>query len=241
MQTRIGVIYPGDGALDQELWQFAPASVSLHLTRTRLASAPITKSMIETMVAQSDIEICAEALSPIKPAVVTYACTSGSFIKGRMGEEQLLKRIHAASGSLASTTSTAIVAACRALGLTNVSVAAPYVPEVTRCLGTFLVEHGLEVCSISQLGLEGDIVDVDETTVMKLAHEVDHPDAQGIVISCTNLRTLGAIPMLEEALGKPVISANQATIWHACELAGVSWDLHEGVGELCVGASPVSA
>ena len=236
MHTRIGIIYPGDGALDRELWQFAPSSVSLHFTRTRLPSAAITKTMVEQMVDEPDIEMGAESLRPIAPAVVTYACTSGSFIKGRTGEDNLLERIRRSSGSTPSTTSTAIVAACQAMGLNKVSVAAPYLPEVTQCLGTFLVEHDIGVATISQLGLDGDIVDVDEAIVEGLARKVDHPDADGIVISCTNLRTLTVIPTLEQTLGKPIISANQATIWHACELAGISWQAEEGAGELCGGA-----
>ena len=51
-------------------------------------------------------------------------------------------------------------------------------------------------------------------------------------ISCTNLITIGAIPELERRLGKPVVSANQATVWHACRLAGVPWSEGFGTGRL---------
>jgi len=36
----------------------------------------------------------------------------------------------------------------------------------------------------------------------------DHPDADLLVISCTDYRTLEAVPALEQALGKPVVSSN---------------------------------
>ena len=49
------------------------------------------------------------------------------------------------------------------------------------------------------------------------------PSADGLILSCANLRTLEGIPLLEDRLGNPAVSANQATTWHACALAGVDW------------------
>ncbi|MDX1747133.1 MAG: hypothetical protein R3324_14445 [Halobacteriales archaeon] len=40
-------------------------------------------------------------------------------------------------------------------------------------------------------------------------------------MSCTNFRTLEAIPLLERDLGKPVVSSNSATLWAALNLLGV--------------------
>ncbi|MGW7375128.1 aspartate racemase/maleate isomerase family protein [Streptomyces venezuelae] len=47
-------------------------------------------------------------------------------------------------------------------------------------------------------------------------------------MSCTALPTYDALPHLEERLGKPVISANQAT----------AWALLAAVGERAVGPVP---
>jgi len=41
------------------------------------------------------------------------------------------------------------------------------------------------------------------------------------VISCTNLRTVAVLEALEQDLGKPVISAIQASFWDGLRLAGV--------------------
>lgn len=237
MDTRIGVIYPGDGALDRELWQFAPAAASLHLTRTTLPVGLIDVAFVQKLVDSDDIELCGESLRPINPAAVTYACTSGSFINGAAGERKILERIEQSTGAKASTTSTAIAAACEELGLKCVCVAAPYVREITERLGFFLAEKGLDVAHVSQMDLSAGIADVDEAAVVEFGIGVDRDEADGLVISCTNLRSHGAIPILEEKLGKPVITANQATIWHACKVAGVQWSAGEGVGRLwgCAG------
>ena len=51
---------------------------------------------------------------------------------------------------------------------------------------------------------------------------VDHPEASAIFISCTNFRTVGVIEALEAELGKPVISAIQASFWHCLEAVDVN-------------------
>ena len=47
------------------------------------------------------------------------------------------------------------------------------------------------------------------------ALSVDCPDAEAILICCTDLGTLDVIAGLEEKLGKPVISSNTASFWEA--------------------------
>ncbi|HEU4362939.1 MAG TPA: Asp/Glu/hydantoin racemase, partial [Mycobacterium sp.] len=43
----------------------------------------------------------------------------------------------------------------------------------------------------------------------------DDPKAEAIFVSCTNLRTYDIIDPLEKMLGKPILTANQLTMW-AC-------------------------
>ena len=44
---------------------------------------------------------------------------------------------------------------------------------------------------------------------------------RGVILSCTNLRTITVIEQIETACGLPVLSSNQALAWHMRELAGV--------------------
>jgi maleate isomerase len=82
------------------------------------------------------------------------------------------------------------------------------------------------------LGLHGrDITLVPLDRIYRLARQVDTPDSDGVYIACTGFRSLEIIEDLERDLGKPVISANQATMWDALRLAGVQ--VHEaGLGRL---------
>jgi maleate isomerase len=82
------------------------------------------------------------------------------------------------------------------------------------------------------MGLVDGIADVSVDEVVRLGIAADTSDSEGLVISCTNLATIDAIDILEKTLGKPVVTANQATVWHASLLARVEWPRDFGVGRL---------
>jgi maleate cis-trans isomerase len=65
----------------------------------------------------------------------------------------------------------------------------------------------------------------------KIAKEVDSKANDAVFISCTNFRTIEIIELLEKEIGKPVITSNQATMWHALRKLGISDNLH-GYGML---------
>jgi maleate isomerase len=230
---RIGIIYPGDGALDREFWDFAPPGVSLHFTRQpQDGNLEVGLKAMSELVDDGSLEVCSSSFPVIEPSVVAFGCTSASFIRGLEGERLIRERIEKASGSRAVTTSGSILAGCHALGLGRVAVAAPYVEEVSVRLGSFLEAGGIGVTRVHPMGLLGGIADVSTEEVVRVGLATDTPDADGLVISCTNLLTIDAIPILEQRLGKPVVSANQATVWHACDTAGVGWPAGFGVGRL---------
>ena len=65
----------------------------------------------------------------------------------------------------------------------------------------------------------------------KLARIVDSPEAQGVLISCTNFRTLEIIEKLEMDLMKPVVTSVQATVWAALRKIGIGESI-SGWGKL---------
>ena len=48
----------------------------------------------------------------------------------------------------------------------------------------------------------------------------DHPDAEAVLVPDTAMHTLAIIDKLEAAVGKPVLTANQVTVWKGLELLG---------------------
>lgn len=218
---RLGIIYPSDGVLDREFWEFAPPTATLHLTRVRLPDKPLTLDLTEGQVDDPDLDQAAEALRPIRPAAVAYACTAISFALGAAGDALIRDRIAARTGAPTVTTSSALLEACRALEVRRVAIAAPYVPEITGRLQAFLETAGIAVVEAVSLGLTTGIPDVPPVEVIALGRAADREEADALIISCTNFRSFEAIPVLERALAKPVISSTQATVWAACRRAGL--------------------
>lgn len=232
-RARIGVIYPADGLIDEEFWKLSPDGVSILLTRISVPDDPISVSMVTQVGETEEIEQAARALKITRPNVIIYACTSGSFVKGLGFDRKIAQRIEDASGTPAITTSTATVDALRALDIERVGVAAPYPDDVNKTLATFLDQNGFEVVTMKGLGFqyEWQIGNASPAEVYKLAKSADNPNIDGVFISCTGLPTVDILEELEHDIGKPVISANQASVWRALRMAGIR-ENSQGLGKL---------
>ena len=55
--------------------------------------------------------------------------------------------------------------------------------------------------------------------------------ADGVLIGGTGFRCVGIIDTLEKDLGRPVITANQASLWHCLRMSGIHTPV-EGYGAL---------
>jgi maleate isomerase len=219
-QTGIGVVVPYDFALDRELWRWVPDDISLHLTR--MPYAPLAATM-DMAIHISDPELVANGATEVKavsPLVTAYACTSGSFVGGLAGETALVAAMTEAGALAAVTTSGALLTALRHLDITRIATATPYTADLTAGLSSYLAEAGVDVVAASGLGLTSDIWTVPYDVTAQLVRDTDRPDAEAVFISCTNLPTYDVIAPLEAELGKPVLTANQVTMWSALTVAG---------------------
>lgn len=219
-QRGIGVVAPFDFALDRELWRWAPDDVSLYLTRLPFVPVPVTVEMAAELSDPDRVRrATADVLAP-EPLAVTYACASASFVHGAAGERALTASMISAGAPGATTTSGGLIEALRHLGLRRIAVVTPYIDSVTERLLTFLAEYRIEVVSSVGLGLLDHIWKVGYPEIVEAVTVVDVPEADGLFISCTNVPTYDIISPLERWLGKPVLTANQVTMWSALRLIG---------------------
>jgi maleate isomerase len=213
--TAIGVIVPCDMALDRELWRWTPDDVDLYVTRLPLTPTDITLETVALMGNHDLVAASIASLLPVEPATMLYACTSGSFVHGPAGERALRAAMDEAGASNPVTTSGALSAAAQHLGLRSVAIATPYDVEITDRLADYLAGTGIEVLGRKNLAMHEKIWTVPYDVVAGLIRDADVPEADGVLVSCTNLPTYGVIAALEAELGKPVITANQASMWAA--------------------------
>lgn len=219
-RAALGVVTPFDMELDAELWRWLPADVDLLITRTPLVDDVVTVEFAREVAEASIVADGVRNVTVGRADVVLYACTAGSFVQGRVGQEELVRAMTEAGARDAVTSSGAIVEALSSLGIRRVATATPYLPSLSLLLESFLGEYGIAVTGSAELGLDRHIWEVPYAQTAELIRQADTPDAEAIVVSCTNLPTYDLIAPLEAELGKPIITANQATLWAGLQRLG---------------------
>jgi arylmalonate decarboxylase len=170
--------------------------------------------------------------------------TSLTFYRGCEAHARLLERLRAATGLPVSTMSAAVVDGLAAVGARRIGVCTAYADEVNHRLSDFLTDSGFEVVALEGFGLVGfgEPGRKGEDDIIRLSAKVctRAPDAEGLLISCGGLRTLGVAKPVEERHGVPVVSSTQAAFWAAMRLVGESGHL-AGYGRLLEGSSMAAA
>ena len=221
--TRIGVLIPPVNiTVEPEFNRWAPAGVTIHSMRMWRRRARLTPDDLREMLTRLDDD-CAR-LAMAQPDVVLYACTSGSSLETGGFDRGISDRIASASRTRASTTSTAVAAALRALGIRRPAVVTPYSDEINTREMAFFRELGFDPVSLESFREEDShaVPRIDPEDTARLAVKADRPEADGLFISCTNLPTAPIIERLESELGKPVVTSNQATLWLGLRALGIS-------------------
>jgi maleate cis-trans isomerase len=231
---RVGFLYPGrlvDG--DVELPQaegdyplaerlISPA-VELRVVITRVEEdAHTVAALLRTGAAEYLLE-GAEELRPLGVRSAMWACTSGSFVFGIEGARQQAQGIAEALGVPASSTSLAFLEACGHLGIRRVAVAGSYPPDIVAHFERFLDGAGLEVLGTRSADIISGVGvgELDAARTIDLVKAADLPGAQAVLVPDTAWNTIGLLEELDAALGKPVLTANQVTIWQGLALAGL--------------------
>ena len=220
-RCKVGLIYPSDGVLDYEFWNLVPQGVSVHITRLPIASTELTLAAAKELANLERIKQAAETLHATRPDVITYACTVGSFIEGPAHMGNIIRVLSDTAGCIATTTSNALIESLKALSVGRVGILSPYVYDISRLLRDFVEAHGIIVKEMEILDLTSSIEKVSAEMVYHKANGIGKKLVDAVFISCTGLPTLEILAPLEEDLGKPVLAANQITIWHALKIAGV--------------------
>jgi maleate isomerase len=220
--ARIGRINPSPETVGDEEWRrLMPDGVIV--VSTRMYIEAVDAAGLTDMV--THVDRAARELATTRPNVILMAGTAGAFNGGLNFDVELSRRIRAASGVVGTTTMTAVLAALTAMNIRRLAIATSYIASVDKALAGVLAASGVEVLDVKGMGIlkSIDMGDVEPEETHRFARDAfqQHRDADGFLISCGNLRTLECINRLEREFGKPVITSNQAGLWHALCLAGV--------------------
>lgn len=175
----------------------------------------------ETLATMKDTIPEAARLFPtgVDFSVVGYGCTSGTSV---IGPDQVEKLVRGSCRTAEVTQPvSALVAACRARGLSRIAFLSPYVAAVSRTLRSVLARQGIETPVFGSFneGNDPTVARISPRSLRDAALELGRdPAMEGIFLSCTNLDTLPVLADIERELGKPALSSNFVLAEHMVNL-----------------------
>lgn len=236
-RARIGfLVPPGNPTVEPEMMELAPPGVSLHFTRMNAEGPAGTHTGQEerNLSQVASIPACVKLLSMVSPRVIVMAHTATSYTLGQQREAELVAEMEAVSGARFITAFESVLKATAHFGARRIAYATPYSAEMTSLGKQHLEKCNVKVVNSGHLENVRNIYEENSERAYAIARQVDHPDAEMIFLSGVGMPTLDALEPLERDLGKPVISAASAMMWHALKTAGVSCNV-EGYGRLLRG------
>jgi maleate cis-trans isomerase len=218
----VGILYPGYSAEDDyPLAESLLGGPRLPLVHTLMRE---DAHRVDALLDIGGDDVLADGVRALGGPLdsVVWACTSGSFVFGWDGATAQVEALGAVAGVPASSTSFAFVDACARLGVSRVAVGATYPDDVAERFVAFLGAAGIEVLSLSAKGIvtAAEVGTLPSETVLEFAAAADHPDAQAVLLPDTALHTIGLLDALDARVGKPVLTANQVSVWQGLRIAG---------------------
>lgn len=226
--TTVGILYPGYSAEDDY-----PRAARLLGEGTRL---PLVHTLmredahrVDALLDVGSEDVLADGAAALAASdgpldSIVWACTSGSFVFGWDGAQAQVAALREVAGVPASSTSFAFVDACRKVGVESVAIGATYPADVAERFVEFLGKAGITVRAMTPRGIvtAAEVGTLTEDVVLDFAATVaaENPDADAILLPDTALHTVELLDRLDERVGRPVLTANQVSVWKGLQLAG---------------------
>jgi len=124
------------------------------------------------------------------------------------------------------------------LGARKIALITPYMKPLTQIVVDYIEAEGFTVLDRVSLEIEDNIAvgRRDPMALLDIARSMDLSGADALVLSaCVQMPSLAAISAVEEAVGKPVISAAVCTAYRMLEALGLD-PVAPGAGALLSGA-----
>jgi maleate isomerase len=223
---RIGQIVPSSNTtmeteipamLQARYVQFPEERFTFHSARMRMMH--VTKEELARMDVDSDR--CALELSDARCDVLGYACLVAIMSQGlgyHLESEKRLAQTVADNGAPSPVVSSAgaLVDVLNELGFRKVAVITPYVKPLTKLVVDYIEDTGVKVTDSISLEVSDnlEVGRLDPMDLLTHVERLDHSGADAVVLSaCVQMPSLAAIQLVEDRIGKPVLSAAVATVY----------------------------
>ncbi len=224
-RARVGAIVPATNRnLEPDFCLLAPPGVSMHFARQGGEdSGRIPDSEEMRAYAHQPLAPPVQALCAARVDVIAFGCTSATLSGGVDFDRRLGREIERLSGRPSVTAAASLLEALAALGVSRVAFVSPYVRGLHARGIAFLRACGFEVPGDArpERALDSYEQAMDPESVYEMALRADHPRAQALVLSCTEMRSVEAIEAIEADTGKPVVTSNQALVRACLDRLGI--------------------
>ncbi|MFB9984121.1 ectoine utilization protein EutA [Mesorhizobium kowhaii] len=220
LERRVGlIILATDHTTEPDFRRMvASERIGVYVARIPYAN-PTTPENLRKM--QPALTAGAALILPDEPLdAICYSCTSASVV---IGDAEIEAAIRAAKpGVSVVTPPMAGVRGLRVLGASRISILTPYTVETSRPMAAYFAACGFDIANFTCLGFEDDreMARIAPAALVDLAREAMHASADALFVSCTALRGALAVTGMEQAIGRPVVTSNQATAWNCLRLCG---------------------
>jgi maleate isomerase len=221
---RIGMITPSSNTMVEPLTSAMTAhlldDLSVHYARIPVTRIALDQGSLDQFERDAMLN-AARLLADAKVDVIGWNGTSGAW-KGTEADRAICAAITAETGIPATTGTLAQIEAFRVHGIKKYALAVPYTKDVHDAIVPVYAGEGFECVNSAYLGISTNFAfaEVGLDTLRALIRKADHPDAEAVVVICTNLAAARVVERLEQMLGKPVHDSLVVSLWHPLRMIG---------------------
>lgn len=250
-RARVGVFIVGNEAVPEaEWWAMAPAGVSVHAARVT-ASAPWARwhEKEESVELAEDLARGARQFAAMRLAAVTVGHSSSSFVGGKGWDEAVVAGLSGmlGPGLFVTTNGLDTQAALRTSNIRRPFLVMPawFNDKLVASGLDYYRERGFDPAGHLRYDPGRKWRDLPPGDLyghgMGFEQEVEPlysqiraacpASADGVLIAGTGFRCVAILEALEQDLKRPVLSANQASLWHCLRSVGMGGAV-DGYGSL---------
>ena len=222
-QYRIGLLVPAEDAVSERDFRLMLPDDSVAVFTNRIETTKVCTLDELKKMAPLLRKAASMVLTDDRVDVLNYSCTSATVA---IGYENVANSLSVARPDVPVVTPvSAAVAAFHALEVENVAVVTPYPHEVNVAMYDYLEAGDVSIRAFH--AFQGLLTDYEVSrlpprTLYEAGLIADSPEVEAVFLSCTGIRAAEIVEELEDALGKPVVTSNQAAFWQCLRLAGCS-------------------
>jgi len=240
-RARLGLlVIDTDPVAEFEFQAMAPAGVSLNTARfasPRLPGSGDYGDAARRVAESPDIARGLDQLGRMRLDAICLCFVTSGFLGGTAFDRAFTRQAGERAGVPVVSASEALALAARHAGVRRPLLVLPpwFKDEIAEAARRYLAELGIEAAATLRLGAgarwegvepwrvwdAGGQWDVRPADVYREVRRAMPAEADGVIIGGSGLRCHEAVAWLEQDLQRPVLTSNQASLWHGLRQAGV--------------------